>query len=124
MRRTAHAVVLVILALALTSCIKPGTPAVPAHPNQINVFDGQAYDVLISAQAALTQAKTLAPQFPQYKAELNMAIAAYNAAQAAYKAYHTAASPTPASQAALQAQLMDVVAQVGNVLKVMGVKIP
>lgn len=45
------ALLLVVLGLA---CHKNATP----HPNQINSFDGRTYDTLISAQAALDEAKS------------------------------------------------------------------
>jgi hypothetical protein len=43
---------LVITAMAV-GCAKNVTP----HPNQINSFDGQTYDALVSAQGALDEAK-------------------------------------------------------------------
>lgn len=41
------------LAGVLAGCAKNATP----HPNQINAFDGQTYDRLTEAQAALDEAK-------------------------------------------------------------------
>jgi hypothetical protein len=45
------ALLLIVFGLA---CHKNATP----HPNQINSFDGRTYDTLISAQAALDEAKS------------------------------------------------------------------
>lgn len=81
--------VLLVIALATIGCAtKTGVGSV-AHPNQISAFDGWAYDSLIVAQGALTQAKVEVIQFPTAKPILNEAIAAYNTAVAGYKIYHT-----------------------------------
>ena len=115
---------LVALVFGATAC-KTVTPAPPPHPNQINAFDGYAYDVLITAQAAVQQVKVEEAQFPQFKAQVNQAIAAYNTAQSAYKFYHTVAVSDPLTepqaQASLQAQLTDLMAQIAALEKSFGV---
>lgn len=53
-RKTRLTVILTFIAILFTiGCQKKVTP----HPNQLNAFDGQAYDSLVSAQAALEEAK-------------------------------------------------------------------
>lgn len=42
-----------LLIFSTVACQKRATP----HPNQLNAFDGQVYDSLVSAQAALDAAK-------------------------------------------------------------------
>lgn len=113
-----------LLAIALSGCMKAGAP--PLHPGQVNTFDGYAYDSLITVQAALNQAKSNAAQFPQFKDELNQAIAAYNAAQTAYKTYHTAAlggTSTAAQQTALEQQIAALVTSVAKLETAFGVKL-
>ncbi len=95
-----------------------------AHPNQINAFDGSAYDTLIATQAALTELRTKMTAYPQYKPQFNDLVAAYNLAQSAYKTYHIAGTAnTPQTQAALQTQLTDVVSQLSKLLTATGVKL-
>jgi predicted lipoprotein len=111
------AVLAVALLLILAACATTATA--PTHPGAINAFDSTAYDTLITVQASLNQAKALITTYPQFKADLNTAIAAYNAAQAAYKTYHAAGAA--GSTTALQTQLQALVAQVAALLKNLGV---
>ena len=116
--------VLVLFLLFFSACVKQGTVL---HPGQLNAFDGTAYDSLITIQAALNEAKTHSVQFPQFKDQLNQAIASYNATQDAYKTYHAAASggtATGAQQAALEQQIAALVASVAKVETAFGVKLP
>ena len=95
---------------------------VPLHPGAVNAFDSQAYDVLVTAQASLTQARaSVAQSFPQYRAQLNTVIAAYNTVQAAYKLYHTSTAGAP-SQATLQVSMDGLVKQLAALLENLGVK--
>jgi hypothetical protein len=109
--------------LLFVSCAKaPGPDAPPApHPNQISAFDGWAYDALNDAQAAINQAKTEVASYPQYKTELNEAIAAYNAAQTAYKAYHNMSAGAP-TEAQLRDTITKLAAQVAAIMKAFGGK--
>jgi hypothetical protein len=74
-------VILTVLAVVFTiGCQKKVTP----HPNQLNAFDGQAYDSLVSAQAALDEAKgqyASGKLPPASKAVINDAGAAYESAR-------------------------------------------
>jgi hypothetical protein len=122
-RRNRFLLLPVLLVLSLGACVKQGTVL---HPGQLNTFDGTAYDSLITVQAALNEAKTHAGQFPQFKDQLNQAIASYNAAQDAYKTYHVAASggtATGPQQAALEQQIAALVASVAKVETAFGVKL-
>jgi hypothetical protein len=100
------------------ACAVKSTTA-PTYPNQLNTFDGAAYSTLTIVQASLQQAKTLAPQYPQFKPQLNQAIATYNAALAAYKIYHAAGGT--GDTAALGAELATLTGQVSAVLATFGV---
>lgn len=119
MRARAAVLAFLVPLLLLGGCAKTLTPS---HPNQINQFDGVAYDTLVTVQASLNTAKTLAPQFPQYKAELNQAIDAFNAALAAYKLYHSRAAGAP-DQTGLETQVSALVSSVSKLLTEMGVKL-
>lgn len=112
-----HFALLVILAVSITGCQHKG---VLAHPNQINAFDGAAYDTLTVAQASLNQAKALAPRYPQFKTQLNQAIQSYDAALAAYKAYHAQGS---GDTEALNQQLANLSGQIATLLNSFGVKL-
>jgi hypothetical protein len=74
-------VILTVIAVMFTiDCQKKATP----HPNQLNVFDGQAYDSLVSAQAALDEAKgqyASGKLPPSSKTVINDAGAAYESAR-------------------------------------------
>ena len=112
------------LVAVMVSCATTNTaPTVPAHPNQINAFDGAAYDTLITVQASINQAKTLIVTFPQFKADLNAVISGYNAAQAAYKIYHTTGAGGVVDTTTLQTQLTALVTQVAALLKNLGVAV-
>jgi hypothetical protein len=107
--------------LLLAACAKN---PVPAHPNQLNTFDGAMYDALITVQGSLNAAKAqvaTTPALAKYKPELNQAIASYNAAQAAYKVYHTAGSNI--TDPALQTQVTALVSDVAKLLTALGVKL-
>lgn len=102
--------------------ISIGCASLTPHPNQINAFDGATYDILITVQASIAQAKTLINQFPQFTSELNKAIASYNTAIADYKLYHEAAASAP-TQTTLQTQITSLVTAVSQLLSDLGVKI-
>ena len=110
----------VALLLILAACSTTATA--PTHPGAINSFDSAAYDTLITVQASINQAKTLIGGFPQFKGDLNTAIAVYNAAISEYKVYHTS-TPTTATTAALQTQLTGLVTQTSALLKNLGVTV-
>lgn len=100
-----------LLPVTLVSC---GHGAVQ-HPGAVNAFDSNAYDSLVTAQAAIEQAKTNLP--PQFKTQLNQVIAGYNTAMNAYKTYHSASvQGTAPDPAALQAQIDQLVASVAALM--------
>ena len=111
----------ILAMLLIAACAK-----VPLHPGAVNAFDSEAYDTLISVQAAIQSAKTqvaTTPALAQYKPQLDQAIAAYNTTQAAYKVYHASATPTSTPPADLQASITSLVAQVGKLLTSLGVQL-
>lgn len=89
-----------------------------SHPNAINQVDSSAYDTLLTAQAALEEAKAHISEHPEAKQVLNQAIASYNSAQAAYKIYHGLGDPQ--SGADLATSLSQLLASVSEVEKVFG----
>ena len=116
------ALMLAFVAVAMIASSPGCAAAKPIHPGAVNQFDSTAYDSLITVQAALTTAKGQIAAFPQFKPQLNQAIAAYNTAQAAYKVYHTAALAGDTSQqAALSAEITTLTQQVAQLLTSMGV---
>ncbi|MBV8811306.1 MAG: hypothetical protein JO033_21770 [Acidobacteriaceae bacterium] len=77
-----------VLALALV--LGTGCNTQPAHPNQINAFDGATYDSLILAHAALTSLRSeVITSYRKYTPEFNQAVAAYAAAYSAYALFRT-----------------------------------
>jgi hypothetical protein len=106
-----------VLLLAVTLC---GCAARPIHPGAANQFDSTSYDALIVAHDIIESTKTdlsCTPQSPagtcnilpsaiagNVKTALNGLINAYNVADTAYQAYHSAAlsgTATPAQQQAV-----------------------
>lgn len=82
-----------VLIIALSGCA-----ARPIHPGAANAFDSQSYDALIVAHSVIESTKTdlannaFAPSItPNVKMALNGLIQAYNVADSAYQAYHSAA---------------------------------
>jgi len=120
------AISLLLIALSFGACAsKSGTtPPPPSHPGAVNAFDSTAYDALVSAQAAIEQAKVGIPQ--SQKALLNKIITGYNKAESAYVAYHTLAlslqakpdatqsSQLATQQAALQGQIDALTSQIST----------
>jgi hypothetical protein len=80
-----------MVALLLCVSVMLGCAAKSAtHPNQLNAFDGQAYDILTMAQASLNEAQHQfqSGALPQSsKPVYAVAAAAYNNAQATWKTY-------------------------------------
>jgi hypothetical protein len=86
------AVALPVLSFVFAS----GCGSQPAHPNQINTFDGATYDSLLLAHGALTSLKTsIATSYPKYAPIFNEVAASYGGAYAAYASFRT----TPTTQA-------------------------
>lgn len=118
--RTAILAALIMFsAIEMPSCAKPTTAV--THPGQINATDGAMYDALTIVQASLLQVKALEalePQYPQFKAQVNQAIASYDTALAAYKTYHSAGT---GDAAALQASIQSLQGAVASLLTSFGV---
>ena len=100
--------------IASTLILSCTTTAPIQHPGAINAFDSNAYDALITEQAAIEQAKTNINSFPQFKTQLNNVIAQYNVTMDAYKAYHSAGS---GDTVALQNQINSLVTNVAALIK-------
>lgn len=119
-------VILVILTMiAGVGCQKNVTP----HPNQLSSLDGTAYDSLLVAQAALSQAKAdvAAGKIPAAaKPMLNTAIVAYNTARADWLIYRDVAQgfqtgDATALSAKLQVDLAALTTAIAQIQKLTGV---
>lgn len=106
---------ILIAVLLLSSCAKQvATP----HPGAINAFDSNAYDILITEQASIEQAKADIAKYPAMKTSLNAVIAQYDTTMAAYKIYHAAAATgTSVDTSNLQAQINSLVVNVTSLIK-------
>lgn len=88
---------LLLLASLTTSQLACQKNLVTAHPNQLSTLDGQAYDLLYTAQAALQEAQKQfqAGNIPQSaKPVYTVAAAAYNDCEAAWKTYRAVLAGT------------------------------
>ncbi len=96
-----------LLAISLVGCAQQSRSTIaPIHTGAANAFDSATYDALVSAQAAIEQAKVGLPA--SQKTLLNQVIGYYNSAEAAYELYHklaTAGTATPANQADVQGKV-------------------
>ena len=82
--------IIVFLIWLATACASRGI-----HPGAINKADSDLYDTLLVAQAALNQAKVdfASGKIPaSAKDEINVAIRAYNVAQASWKTWRSGVS--------------------------------
>ena len=93
----------------------------PSEP--IEDFDGAAYDTLITIQAALNAAKAEIPQYPQFKPQLNQAIASYNVAMDAYLTYHKTVGILLTTQCCRRTAT-SLVAEVATLEKSFGLQLP
>ena len=123
-REVRVAVILTVIAVVFTiGCQKKITP----HPNQLNAFDGQAYDSLVSAQAALDEAKgqyASGKLPPSSKAIINDAGAVYESARTGWVYWRDVSmgiKPGDVNEA--QAKLQDDLAQLAAAIaKVVAIK--
>lgn len=84
-------------ALAATLILCTGCNPQPAHPNQINTFDGASYDSLTVAHAALLSLRSsVSTSERQYITPFNEAVQTYGTAYSAYVAYRAAQTNEPA----------------------------
>jgi hypothetical protein len=90
------------VSLFLATFMTTGCHLQSSHPNQINTFDGAAYDTMMLAHGALTSLRvSISTDFPNYVPEFNKAVDAYNAAVVIYSAYRSSADAQPSLSAAL-----------------------
>ena len=69
-----------------------GCKTQPEHPNQLNTFDGAAYDSLTLAHGALGSLRAqVSSRYPRYAPVFNQSAAAYSAAFNAYTVYRLTA---------------------------------
>jgi hypothetical protein len=74
----------------------------PAHPNQLNTFDGAAYDTLTLAHGALTSLRAqVSVSYPKYTPLFNEAAESYAATYSAYALYRTNPADTAAMTVAI-----------------------
>jgi len=103
-----------LTALLLVVAVAVGCASTAVHPGAVNRFDSQTYDALVSSQAAIEEARAMAPTLtPDQKTLINRAVAAYNLALDAYLAYHgAAASGGVPDQTALDLQVQALIADI------------
>jgi predicted lipoprotein len=116
-------VLAVVLVMSNIGCQKK----VGAHPNQINSFDGQTYDTLVSAQAALDEAKNQYAQgkltaVPNAKLIINTAGASYETTRTAWMTWRditlgVKSGDAAASQTVLETDMAQLAVAVANVVK-------
>ncbi len=83
----------------------------PAHPNQLNAFDGSAYDSLTLAHGALTSLRAqVVVSYPKYAPLFNEAADSYAATFNAYALYRTSPSDTAALTVAISNLTVSIVA--------------
>jgi hypothetical protein len=88
--------------LLLATFMTTGCHLQSPHPNQVNTFDGAAYDTMMLAHGALISLRvSIAADFPHYVPEFNKAVEAYNAAVVIYSAYRSSSDIEPSLSAAL-----------------------
>ena len=117
-RARAGIAVLILVTLAVVGCASSAT-----HPGAANSTDSQLYDSLVSVQAAIEQARAEFSADPAAKAPLNRVIAAYNAAQDAYRSYRELAVSGHAPDAAtLTAQISVIVRDLADLRAQFGKK--
>ncbi len=98
-----------ILVAVLTLCTSCGNQ--PAHPNQINTFDGASYDSLTVAHAALASLRSpVSTTQRRYITPFNQAAGTYATAYAAYVAYRGAQT----NQAGLTLAISDLAASIAS----------
>lgn len=123
MKTKMNKLLLTILALSLTvfssGCAKR---VVAPVPGQLNTFDAYSFRVLADTQAAINAFKAdvqsgKVTETPTIKTTLNMAITDYNAADAAYQAWHAigGTGSTTALAAQISKLTVDVAAISGGV---------
>jgi hypothetical protein len=90
------------VSLLLAAFMTTGCHLQSSHPNQINTFDGAAYDTMTLAHGALTSLRvSISTDFPDYVPEFNQAVEAYNTALVIYSAYRSSADTQPSLLVAL-----------------------
>ena len=100
-----------LFAIAAATLINTGCNTQPAHPNQINTFDGATYDTFTLAHGALTSLRVqISSTYPRYAPQFNAAAAAYSTALDAYALYRTAA--TTGNQAQLSIDIQNLTASI------------
>lgn len=100
MRKNSKLALFAISAFAFA--IAAGCDPQPGHPNQLNAFDGAAYNSLTLAHAALTSFRTQIPPIaPQYVPAFNKAAAAYKTAFDGYLSFRAQTTNQAAAGTAL-----------------------
>ena len=126
-RKARATVLLTVIAVIFTiGCQKKVTP----HPNQLNAFDGQAYDSLVSAQAAIDEAKgqyASGKLPPSSKAIINDAGAVYESARTGWLYWRDVSMGIKSgdvneAQARLQDDLAQLSAAIAKVVAIKGGK--
>ncbi|MBV9158442.1 MAG: hypothetical protein JO097_19435 [Acidobacteriaceae bacterium] len=79
--------------VATAVLISTGCKSQPAHPNQLNTFDGATYDSLTLAHGALASLRVqISTSYPKYAPLFNEAEVTYSTAYEAYSLYRVKSS--------------------------------
>ena len=114
-------IMVVLMLLSSLGCA--GKKVVAVHPGSVSDYDSYAYDLLLTEQAAITEARAqfVAGKLPAEAHDpLNKASNQYNATLAIWKAYHA----TGGDATALQQAINVLVATVGALQGVLGKPAP
>jgi len=106
--------VVLIAGVDTVACVKN----IPNHPGAVNPVDNALYDGILTARAALEQAKVEFQGQTQTVAALNNIIPAFNKLEAGYSAYHTAlvaGKADPAQLTELQNELKSITAALASI---------
>jgi hypothetical protein len=102
------------LSLGTVACVKN----IPNHPGAVNPVDNALYDGILTARAALEQAKVEFQGQTTTVNALNNIIPAFNKLEAGYSAYHTAlvaGKADPAQLTELQNELKSITAALASI---------
>lgn len=94
MKRSAALIATACVAAMMASCTANVSTILPPHPDQVSALDGQAYDALLAANAAITSAEQQVQKgnlpAAKWTPLINDAIRAYDLADSAWVNYRNA----------------------------------
>lgn len=116
-RVVASLVLAISLSLGTVACVKN----IPNHPGAVNPVDNALYDGILTARAALEEAKVQFQGQAVTVNALNQIIPAFNKLEAGYSVYHTAlvaGKADPGQLTELQNELKSITAALASIKSV------